>query len=285
MPRPSRRTVTVLTTAALIAAAAPAGAHATPGKGKKPGATPTTELVGVTKGTTLVRFDADRPAIARQIPIRGLADGESVVGLDTRPAGGSLYALGDSGRIYVVDPRTGASAPAGAPFTAQLDGEFFGFDFNPVVDRIRLTSDANQNLRLVPDTGQVAFTDGALGYVAGDPSAGRDPAVVGSAYTNPDTDPATGTSLYNVDAARDALVLQDPPNDGGLKTVGALGVNVGYRGGFDIGADGTAYAAFIPRGARASSLYTIDLATGAATAEGRVGFVRGVKLDALAILP
>lgn len=275
MSRIPRWTLTALTMAAVAAAAAPA-AHATP---------PSTSFAGVSKGDRLVRFNAAKPAIARQVPIRGLADGESVVGLDTRPATGALYGVTDSGRILTIDPRNGASTPVGAPFTPELDGEFFGFDFNPAVDRIRLTSDANQNLRLVPDTGQVAFTDGPLAYVAGDPAFGRDPSVVASAYTNPDTDPATGTTLYDIDAARDALVIQDPPNNGGLKTVGGLGVNVGYRAGFDIGTDGAAYAALTPRGARASTLYRIDLTTGAATAEGRVGFLRGVKLDALAILP
>ncbi|UUY02675.1 DUF4394 domain-containing protein [Svornostia abyssi] len=284
MSRIPRWTLTALTTAAIAAAAAPA-AHATPGNGKPAAKPAPTEFVGVAKGTRLVRFDAAKPAIARQVPIKGLAEGESVVGLDTRPATGALYGVTDGGRIVTIDPRNGASAPVGAPFAPELDGEFFGFDFNPTVDRIRLTSDANQNLRLVPDTGQVAFTDGPLAYLAGDAAFGRDPSVVASAYTNPDTDPATGTTLYDIDAARDALVIQDPPNTGGLKTVGGLGVNVGYRGGFDIGADGAAYAALTPRGARASTLYRIDLATGAATAEGRVGFLRGVKLDALAILP
>ncbi|MBJ7329404.1 MAG: DUF4394 domain-containing protein [Solirubrobacteraceae bacterium] len=262
-----------------VLGAAPA-AHAT-----KPDKPAGTELVGVAHGDQLVRFTAERPALARHVRIRGLGPGESVVGLDVRPATGQLEALSDAGRLYVVDPRSGVSTPVGAAFAPSLDGEFFGFDVNPVVDRLRVTSDANENLRLLPDTGQAAAVDGSLNYDPADASAGRDPAVVGSAYTNPDTDPATGTTLYDIDAARDALVIQDPPNAGGLKTVGSLGVKVGYRAGFDIAPDNTAYAAFIPRGGKATVLHTIDLSTGAATAVGRVGLFGGVKLDALAVLP
>ena len=103
-----------------------------------------------------------------------------------------------------------------------LAGASFGFDFNPTVDRIRLTSDARQNLRLNPDTGATAAVDGALTYAAGDPGAASTPRIVGSAYTN-SVAGATTTQLFDLDAGRDALVLQNPPNNGTLVTVGSLG--------------------------------------------------------------
>jgi Domain of unknown function (DUF4394)/PEP-CTERM motif len=65
-----------------------------------------------------------------------------------------------------------------------------------------------------------------------------------------------------------------------------LGVNVGTVGGFDIfspsnGAN-AAKAAFAPNGSTAASLYTIDLATGAATSLGQIGTGAGFNLTGLA---
>lgn len=242
-------------------------------------------LVGVTDGTTIVRFNSDAPNATKTVKVKGLQPNESLVGLDIRPATGKLVGLGSTGRIYSVDSFGGQVTPIGEPFTPTLDGESFGFDFNPTVDRIRVTSDANQNLRLVPTTGLVAFTDGALTYNGGDPSVGRDPTIVGSAYTNPDTDPATGTSLFNLDASRDALVLQNPPNAGGLQTIGVLGVNIGVDAGFDITAAGIAYAAVVPRGAKGSVLYTVNTTTGAATRVKRIGPASIGRIGALAAIP
>ncbi len=65
--------------------------------------------------------------------------------------------------VYLVNRTTGAATPIGVgPFEPTLNGTSFGFDLNPMVDRIRLTSNFTQNLRLQPDTGTVAATDGAL---------------------------------------------------------------------------------------------------------------------------
>lgn len=78
-------------------------------------------------------------------------------------------------------------------------------------------------------------------------------------------------------------MIQNPPSDGTLSTVGALGVNLTPELGFDVsGATGTAYAA--TRIARGSSiLRTINLSTGAATLVGPIG--DGARLDGLAVLP
>jgi hypothetical protein len=74
-----------------------------------------------------------------------------------------------------------------APFTPAVNGTSFGFDFNPVPDRLRFVTDADQDLRLNPNDGTVAGTDGTLAFSAmmpTDPNAGTNPNVVGSAYTN-----------------------------------------------------------------------------------------------------
>ena len=93
--------------------------------------------------------------------------------------------------------------------------------------------------------------------------------MVGSAYTN-NLNGALTTVLYDIDSRAGILATQNPPNNGTLNTVGGLGVTTSGLVGFDIsGADGTAFASLtvggIPR------LYTINLATGAATNIGVIG--------------
>ncbi len=192
-----------------------------------------------------------------------------------------MLGLGSTSRLYRIDVATGAATVIGtAPFVPPLAGSSFGFDFNPTVDRIRLTSDTRQNLRLNPDTGVTAAVDGPLTYATGDAGAAATPRIVGSGYTN-SVAGATTTQLFGLDAGRDALVLQNPPNNGTLVTVGSLGIDIGDSTGFDISAvDGIAYAAVQVGQSASSQLYTVSLTTGAATLVGRVGGM--VPLRALA---
>jgi truncated hemoglobin YjbI len=160
----------------------------------------------------LTAFDTERPAATMSmVVVRGLQPGENILGLDFRPANKQLYGLGSFSRIYIIDPVTGQASQVGdGPFIPILEGSNFGFSFNPTVDRIRLTSDSGQNLRLHPDTGAVAAVDGRLNY-----ADGKTPLVVASAYTN-SVAGATTTTLYNFDLNQRALVTQNPPNDGVL---------------------------------------------------------------------
>ena len=68
-----------------------------------------------------------------------------------------------------------------------------------------VTAISAQNVRLSVDNG-LATQDTALAYAVGDPGFGTAPSIGGTAYTNSDNDPATGTVLYAIDARRDALV-------------------------------------------------------------------------------
>jgi hypothetical protein len=225
-------------------------------------------LVGSTDGNKLVFFSSDNPKKVKVMKLRGLAPNEKLLGLDTRPANGQLYALGSTSQIYIVSLGNQAVAtPVGGPFNPALEGDFHGFDFNPQADRIRIISDANQNLRVNPDTGAAASVDGDLAYDAADPNAGQDPGGVAACYDNNDNDPNTPTTLFDIDASRDVLVMQNPPNNGTLLTVGSLGVSTqgSLHAHCDIAAsDGTAYAVLQSHDNR-SRLYTIDLTTGAAT--------------------
>lgn len=220
----------------------------------------------------LISFNSTRPqTIVGNVTITGLQPNEFLIGIDVRPSNAMIYTIGSTSQVYTINPMTGAATPVGAPFGVALDpNEFYGFDFNPVPDLIRLTNGADINLRINPNTGALAFTDTNLAFAAGDPNASMNPNVVHSAYTN-NNPGATTTTLYDIDSTLNILTIQNPPNSGTLNTVGPLGVNPTQAGGFDIsGATGMAYALLnVPM--FGSQLFTINLTTGAATLVGTVG--------------
>lgn len=204
----------------------------------------------------LLVFNPNTPGTPVSKPITGLVAGESILGIDMRPATGQLFALGSTSILYSINMSNGAAAAVGTTFTTALSGTTFGFDFNPTVDRIRVVSNTGQNLRLNPIVGGIAAVDGNI-----NPGT---PMVSGSAYTN-NFAGATTTTLFNIDVASDKLFTQVPPNDGTLAEVGALGINVEANNGFDIGGtSGRAYALLTV--GSTTSIYTINLTTGAATA-------------------
>jgi hypothetical protein len=219
-------------------------------------------IYAVTDQAHLVSVNSSNPtALLTDRSIAGLAAGERIIGLDIRPANDELYALASTGRVLTVNRTTGrAAALTSAPFA--LAGTRFGFDFNPTSDRIRVVSDADQNLRINPDNGNVIAADGPIAYAAGDANAGRAPDAVASAYSN-NVRFANATELFALDVAQDVLALQNPPNSGTLTTRGPLGVDA-TDAQFDIASDGVAYAALSTAGQPAGALYRVNLSTGAA---------------------
>jgi len=247
-------------------------------------------VYAVTVNNNLLSFNSTAPnVILSNVPITGLQPGELIVGIDFRPATGQLYALGNSSRLYIVNTTTGVSVPVAGPFSPVLMGIDFGSDFNPMVDRLRVVSDADQNFRLNPSTGAVVGSDSALAYASGDSNFGSNPNVVGAAYTNSFAGASilTTTTLYGIDSNLDILVRQGgvdgaapSPNTGQLTTIGPLGVNPTGLLGFDIqGSNNKAFAAFNAP-AESSKLYTLNLSTGAATLLGTIGrLVQGLQLQ------
>ena len=239
-------------------------------------------LYALTADGYLISFEVTNPGVLlSSVKITGLSSPRTrLVGIDFRPATGQLYALGNDSRIYTLDTQTAAASSLPASLAPALDGDAFGFDFNPTVDRIRIVSDRGQNMRAHPVTGAIVAVDGSLAYNAADINAGASPTAVGAGYTNSDTDTLTATTLYDIDASRDLLVTQVPPNSGTLNTVGALGVDVESLTGFDIvlaGGMNVAYAGIKSRGAgggsindSATHLLRVDLLTGAATDLGKI---------------
>src|SRR6185436_7807419 len=202
---------------------------------------------------------------------------------DFRPASRQLFGLGSTSRLYTINVATGAATVVGTQFTTLLNGTAFGWDFNPTVDRIRVTSQADQNMRLNPNNAAIAGIDSTLAYAALDANAGANPSIVGNAYTNNFVG-ATTTTLYDIDSNLDILTTQNPPNNGTLNTVGPLGFNTSDLVGFDISrASSIAFASLTAPAAATSSLFTINLTTGAATLVGTIG--GGVTIQGIAVAP
>lgn len=231
-------------------------------------------IFALTEDGLLLRLRSDRANKAAVVDRIGPLQGDSaLVGIDFRPADGELYGLGNAGGIYRIDTRT-ARATRVSGLAVPLVGGRFGIDFDPVSDRLRVVSDAGRNLRVNVDTGET-FVDADLNFpdlVPPGPVGG----VSAIAYTNADTDPATGTVLYAIDGIADALLLVAPPNAGSLGFVGLLGIDVGSAVGFDIGSESSdassrAARAFVTvdEGDGRTALFRIDLVSGSAKRASR----------------
>lgn len=266
-------------------------------------------VVALSGAGTLLFVDSAAPdQTLAKIRVRGLQRREALVGIDFRTANNQLYGVGSTSRIYQIDLTTGQATainPTGEVFEPGLGTAVeTGIDFNPRVDRLRVTTDNDVNLRVDPNNGLTVDSDTTtpsvqpdqtLAYLAGDPGQGRDPTVVAVAYDNTtlSTNTADTTTLFGIDSGLNSLVLIGSndgavsPNTGRLTTVGALGVDPISVAGFDIetiGTTDTGYAAFATADRGRSSLYTVDLATGASTSLGEVRGSRGPVRD-IAVVP
>lgn len=241
----------------------------------------------------LVVFSSKDPGKVDGARVRGLAPGDRITGLDVRPCTRRVYAQGTAAgtsRLYQLRLRVREgraqirgevrARPLGMRY--MTDGTFFGFDFNPTVDRIRVVSEADENKRVSPGEGGArcpeeetpragtVTEDLPLQYVLTDENALENPTVVASGYTN-NRAGATETELYGIDAGLDVLVEQDPPNNGTLNTVGGLGVDATRALGFDVARDGRAWAAIRRANGNRSQLYRVNLEGGAVRKVGRIG--------------
>ena len=238
------------------------------------------ELYGVTESNRLVSFNRGSPAkLCTSAAIAPLNTGENVVGIDFRPSTGALHALANASgtaRLLTLDPAT-AAVTAAAPLSVPLTATDVGMDFNPTGPvALRIVGDNGQNLRVTDIAAGTTVADGGLNGAATSGSA--------AAYTNSVAGAGT-TTLYVIDAVTDTLYIQNPPNNGTLTSIPSgvpLGVDVTSVGGFDIdGRDNVALAAVNIAGGTGTTLHTINLATGAASASlGTVG--GGERLRGLA---
>lgn len=243
-------------------------------------------IYGIDGANNLITFGALTPGTRiASVAVTGLAAGETLVGIDFRPADDQLYAVSSASRLYTVNPTTGAAAAVGGGAVVPAVAGAVGMGFNPAVDRIRIHTTADQNLRVNQTVNPlVTLVDGPLAYAAGDVNAGQDPRIAGTAYTLSVRPAPTATELFAIDAGRDVLARLASPNDGQIATVGSLGFDTSDDVGFDIAGDTDfAYATLTPAGAAAgpSRLYTVNLRSGQVTAVGQVGHptpLRGIAV-------
>ncbi|MDG6078291.1 DUF4394 domain-containing protein [Erythrobacter litoralis] len=208
-------------------------------------------IVGVDENNNLVTFDSSTPeSFDSSTRISGTT--ATFLALDFRDSDGLLYGLADDLRVYTINMMSGLATAV--TDVLNITGSNFGFDFNTVVDAIRVVSNDDSNYVVNPEAGTASqFTD--VAYGAGDPNFGTDPQVTGNAYLH------GTTQQFAIGTNTDSLVMQ-ANNAGTLTTVGSLGREVGPRVGFDIDFDGTAYLSDV------STFHTVDLSTGTATLIG-----------------
>lgn len=229
-------------------------------------------LVGLTVDNKVVKIDTATMAASPPMAISGA---DQVVGIDVRPADGKLYGLTAAGQLVVIDHTNGKATP-GSTLSQKLPlGLRPVVDFNPAADRLRVIGADGQSLRVNVDDGATTV-DKPLNYDAGDANNGKKPMVAAGAYTN-SSKGAKSTELFHVDGATGALVLQNPPNDGILKSRGAVGVPGLADAAMDIDneAEGKNTAYLIAGG----TLYTVDLANGKATQVGALKGTNGRLVD------
>jgi hypothetical protein len=252
----ARRMLVVVPSVALLAGAAPAVAA--------------DKLWVINQSNTLHSFSSDAPGtLSEPLNVTGVF-GPALQGIDFRPATGELYGMGGDQKLYRIDLDTGAATAIG--LSGLSFGLASGMDFNPVSDRIRIVDQAEENARINPNNGARADSPqndtnltpaGELTHVAYDRNVAP-------------TAPGAKTTAFGADVGTDTLMLiggvdGDPsPNLGAVTVRGPLGVNLpSTNGGLDIAAAGTAYlTAAAPSFA---ALFTVNLATGAATLVGSIG--------------
>jgi hypothetical protein len=235
--------------------------------------------LGLASSNLLVRFDTNAPETSMGAgTIQGLQPGETALAIDLRPSTGQIYLLGSTNRLYVADPlgEPFMASAVGPPLSPALVGSRFGIDFHPVLDVIRVISDAGQGLYLDPDTGRV------LSVFQDISSESRRIVELASSDNAPE---GTMTRLFAIDSRTDELLVA---TESGFQPVGVLGVDTSDLVGFDIAAnDDAAYATLTDatQTDAGTSLYRIDLVTGAASLVGPViyGPFIGLALTARAV--
>jgi len=240
------------------------------------------KVVGLTSDGRLLCFpakSADKAEVVGSVTGLGSAD-SALIGIDFRAQDGKLYGVGNGGGVYTIDPTT-ATATFVNRLTVMLDptASFFGVDFNPAADRLRIVSDTGQNLRHNVNAGGTTLSDAPLTIMVGT-GVVTATGITGAAYTNNDVPTPgmpTGTTLYDVDTMRNQVVVQSPPNGvpmaiaPNLVPTGSLGLDPDPAAGFDIysvvvngaAVDNLGYAV-LNQGA-SSGFYSVSFQTGQAT--------------------
>jgi hypothetical protein len=269
----------VLSVAAILAVLTTSPAAATTSCGNRfdLGQGPRLTILALTMDQRLVQFRECNPGRLKEIgSVYGLQlPDTALVGIDFRVQDGELYGVGNGGGIYTIDTSSAVATLASRLSVGINPNGIFGVDFNPAADRLRIISDAGQNLAHDLNTG-VTANNLTLNYPAPPAPVNINPAdgVTGAAYTNNDLSGTAGTTLFDIDTVRNQVAIQSPPGQGELVAVGSLTVDPYTAVGFDIYTDLKDNAAFKNRGFASlvvggvSGFYRLNLLTGQAISIG-----------------
>jgi len=227
-------------------------------------------------GTTLVSFGTNRPDRAwTGARLSGLVQDTRLVGIDFRVQDGKLYGVGDQGGIYVLDVKKSRAYLQERPRVALDGSDSYDIDFNPAADALRVLTAKGANLRVPFATPSATVVDTPLTRPAPAPTPGTVPAtgITGGAYTNNDLDASTATTLFVIDTERDQVAVQSPANAGTTAPTGSLGVDATGDVGFDVRSELKRGKAVSVQGYAVVGgvLYDVDLLSGAAYKQGRIG--------------
>ena len=232
-------------------------------------------IAALQDGKSIVWIDTDKMKVTGSVKLAG---GGSLVGIDVRPVDGKLYGVTPDGAIVTVDAKTGKWEKKSQISEKLPAGATFSVDFNPAADRLRILSSSGMSLRINVDDGKTTV-DGSLKYAEADANKGKMPKVTAGAYSNSFAG-TKETALYDIDSGNKAYVRQAPPNDGVLNTLGKVSITAPIA--FDILSDGKGgNTGWVLAG---GTLYSLDIATGATTARGKVAGLKG-RISDIAILP
>lgn len=256
----------------------------------------TTIIFGASRFATpnrLVSFNAATPGtFITNVVITGLLPGEQLLGMDFRPADGLLYGVASTGtasRVVRINTATAVVTGVGAGFTPALSTfTFYGVDFDPGTDRIRVVNFNDLNISLNPVTGAFAGAGPNIFFATGDPNAGENPLIdllaIADNPNRPSESPEGSGQSYGIDVGNGVLLVLNLQT-GQAFTIGPLGFFPKLSGFFDIGFDGILPVAYVSLN---NSEYRVNLLTGEATLVGTfdsTGPSGSVQIDMGAIAP
>jgi hypothetical protein len=234
--------------------------------------------VGLVGDKTLVMFDTETRAVSGMMDVTGV---DSLLGLDLRPSNNTLVGVTPDMQIVSIDPATGAATEMSKMDTPlPASDQPVIVDFNPMADKLRFMT-GTTNHRVDVDTGAVTV-DGSLDWETGDMHVGEMPAIAAAAYINSYGKPES-TAMFDIDSTIVAVIQQVSPNDGTLGAIGKLGLEepkAEYAFDIETNAEMENMAWLV----NGNMLYSVDLATGAATEAGMIDGIDGMIRD-IAILP
>ncbi|HEY0563331.1 MAG TPA: DUF4394 domain-containing protein [Methylophilus sp.] len=199
-------------------------------------------LVGLTTDNQIGVFDSgSNLSTISYVSIAGLAENESLVGIDLRPSNNTLYGISNMNNLYTVDAYTGAASFAfslSTPIISASNG--YGVDFNPVADAgsgasLRVVSTAGDNYAVNANTGAVTTATSIAAGFSGVAYSNSNPLQAGA--------PAS-TALYYLDSTNDTLsVATGAFNAPTINLVGMIGVDILRANGLELFGNGSLFAA------------------------------------------